>query len=163
MVNPSQRKNPNLKYNIFILFALVLVSCTHNEVFFEFHSLKNADWNREDPGIFEVNITDNQARYDVSVEVRNDDNYSFQNIWLSVDIKTPQGNVRKDTISADLADIYGKWYGKGISIHSLSIPYETGIQYPDTGKYVYTIRQGMRENPLKGISDIGLKISKNTQ
>ena len=69
---------------------------------------------------------------------------------------------RADTISADLADVYGKWYGKGMSLYNLSIPYETSVLFPDTGIYVYSIRQGMRENPLKGITDIGLKVSKKS-
>jgi gliding motility-associated lipoprotein GldH len=149
-----------LKYFLFLPIWSALIACSHEELFFEFHSVKNAQWNREDAAVFEVNIENHANRYDLSLEVRNDDDYPFQNIWLFVDLKTPEGSVRTDTINADLADIYGKWYGKGLSLHTLSIPYETGFRFPNPGIYTYTIRQGMRENPLKGISDIGLKVSK---
>jgi len=150
------------KLLVFASMIMGIVSCSHKEIFFEYHSFTNAEWNRDDPVVFDVKIEDNSQPYDVSVELRNDDTYPFSNIWLFVDYKMPNGNSRTDTIGADLADIYGKWYGKGLSLYNLSIPYETTILFPDTGTYIYSIRQGMRENPLKGISDIGLKVSKKS-
>ena len=150
------------KLVIFIPAILWIVSCSHREIFFEYHSFANAEWNRYDPVVFNVKIEDNSQPYDISLSLRNNDAYPFSNIWLFIDYKTPDGNSRTDTIGAELADVYGKWYGKGLSLYSLSIPYETSILLPDTGVYVYSIRQGMRENPLKGISDIGLKVSKKS-
>jgi gliding motility-associated lipoprotein GldH len=155
-------QNSKLKYLLSLAALFVFIACSHEEIFFEFHSIKNAHWDREDAAVFEVNIENTANRYDISLEVRSDDDYSFRNIWLFVDLKTPGGSVRTDTINADLADIYGKWYGKGLSLHTLSIPYETQFGFPSSGTYTYTVRQGMRENPLKGISDIGLKISKKS-
>jgi len=152
--------------NVFFKLAILLstivgiVSCSHNEVFFQYHSFANTEWDRNEPAVFHVNIKDNSQPYNVSVELRNNDAYPFSNIWLFVDYKTPNGNSRSDTVGADVADVYGKWYGKGLSLYNLSIPYENMILFPDTGTYIYSIRQGMRENPLKGISDIGLKVSK---
>ena len=139
---------------------LGMFSCTHNEVFFEYHSFTNAEWNRDNPAVFHVNITDNSQPYDVSIELRNDNSYPFSNIWLFVDYKMPDGSVRADTIGVELADAYGKWYGKGMSLYNLSINYEKTVLFPDTGIYIYSITQGMRENILNGISDIGLKVSK---
>ena len=150
------------KLLIFILMITGIVSCSHKEIFFEYHSFANTEWNRDEPVVFSVKIEDNSQPYDVSIELRNNDAYPFSNIWLFVDYKTPDGNSRADTIGADLADVYGKWYGKGLSLYSLSIPYETAVLFPDTGTYIYSIHQGMRENPLKGISDIGMKVSKKS-
>lgn len=137
-----------------------MISCSHNEVFFEYHSFANAEWNRDNPAVFNVNIEDNSQPYNISIELRNNNTYPFSNIWLFVEYKMPNGTSCADSISAELADVYGKWYGKGLSLYNLSIPYETLILFPDTGTYVYSISQGMREYTLKGISDIGLKVSK---
>ena len=154
----------NAFFKLFILISMVLVniSCSHKEIFFEYHSFKSAEWNRNDTIVFHVKIKEISHPYDVSVELRNNDNYPFSNIWLFVDYKMPGGKSRTDTIGTDLADIYGKWYGTGLSLYNLSIPYETTILFPDTGTYIYSIRQGMRIDPLKGISDIGLKVSKKS-
>jgi gliding motility-associated lipoprotein GldH len=141
---------------------LGIISCSQKEIFFNYHSFSNAEWNREDTAVFNVKIEDNSRPYNVSIELRNNNDYPFSNIWLFVDYKMPDGKSRTDTVGVDLADVYGKWYGKGLSLYNLSIPYETAILFPDTGTYVYSIRQGMRENPLKGISDIGLRVSKKS-
>jgi gliding motility-associated lipoprotein GldH len=147
---------------ILLLILPCIISCSHKEIYFEFHSIGNTAWSRVDTAIFKINVENNAIPCDVSLEVRNNEEYAFRNIWLFVEIETPSGSVRRDTINADLADIYGRWYGKGLSLHTLSIPYETGFQFPYPGIYTYKLIQGMREDPLKGITDIGLKISKKT-
>jgi len=148
------------KLVIFLLSFLGIASCTHNEIFFQYHSFADAEWDRDEPAVFHVNIENNSQPYDVTIELRNNNAYPFSNIWLFVDYKTPNGNSRSDTIGAGLADVYGKWYGRGLSLYNLSIPYKTSVLFPDTGTYIYSIRQGMKENLLNGISDIGLKVSK---
>ena len=153
-------RNAFLKLFIFCSIVGGLFSCSRKEVFFNYHSFANAEWNLNDPAVFNVTIEDNSQPYDVSIELRNNDNYPFSNIWLFIDKKAPGGNNRTDTIDVNLADVNGKWYGKGLSLYNLSILHETSVLFPDTGIYVYSITQGMKENPLKGISDIGLKVSK---
>ena len=154
----------SLIFKLFILLLMIsgIISCSHNEVYFEYHSFANSEWNRNDEAVFQVNIEDNLQPYNLSVELRNSNSYQFSNIWLFVDYRMPDGTSRKDTINAELADAYGKWYGKGFSLYNRSITYKTSFLYPDTGIYVYTISQGMRENTLKGISDIGFKVSKKS-
>ena len=139
-----------------------IASCSRNEFFFKYHSFANAEWDQNNPVVFDVKIDDNSQPYDVLIELRNNNDYPFSNIWLFIDYKTPAGHNRTDTIGVDLADIYGKWYGEGLSLYNLSIPYETSVFFPDTGRYIYSIYQGMRDNPLKGISDIGLKVLKKS-
>jgi gliding motility-associated lipoprotein GldH len=140
--------------------SVFFLSCSQKEVFYEFRSFPQAEWDQQEAVRFEVPVSDNSIPYDIFLEIRNNNSYSYRNLWLFIDYRNPGGQFRSDTVYVDLADIYGKWYGKGISLYNYSFPYELGVQYPDTGKQVYTIRQGMRDNPLKGISDVGLKISK---
>jgi gliding motility-associated lipoprotein GldH len=146
---------------IIFLFGLLflLAACSEEETFSEFRSFPNAEWDKQEAIRFEVPIHDISTPYNVLLELRNNNNYPFRNIWLFIDYKTPSGSMRSDTLTTDLADIYGKWYGTGMSLYSYSFPYQVNVQYADTGIYVYTIRQGMRENVLKGISDIGLTVS----
>ena len=143
---------------LFILFS----ACSGKEVYSDFRSLPNSEWDSREAIRFKVPIKDVSKPYNVLLEIRNTNDYPFSNLWLFVDYQTHQGEVRSDTLQVELADIYGKWYGKGISLYAYSFPYELNVQYPDTGTYVYTIRQGMRKNPLKGISDIGLIIREKT-
>jgi gliding motility-associated lipoprotein GldH len=142
------------------VFFFLFSTCTQNEIYFEFRSLAKGEWDKQEVLRFEVPVSDIASTYDVLLEVRNNNDYPFRNLWLFVDYQMPDGKIRSDTIDVELADIYGKWYGKGINLYTYTFPYEWNVQYPDTGIYIYTVRQGMRINPLKGISDLGLKILK---
>ncbi len=139
-------------------FMLLASSCTHDEVYSGFCSFPKAVWEKDNPALFNVDINDASARYSLTFEIRNNDEYPFRNLWLFIDVFTPSGDILKDTVDIELADIYGKWYGTGLSLYTYSFPYQSTFQYPDTGRYVYTIRQGMREEALLGISDIGLTV-----
>ena len=145
-----------------LLLILCLCSCSNEEIFYEFHSFEKGEWTREEPAVFTLNVTDTLSYYTLDLVLRNDDSYAYQNIWLFIDRKNPEGEIRSDSLNVELADVYGKWHGKGLSLYSLSIPYLSSLRYDSGGDYTYTIRQGMRENPLKGVSDIGLKLSKQT-
>ena len=146
----------------FSIFLLCFFACSKSDVFFEFRSTENGSWDRSKPAIFEINISDTIKSYSLDLIVRNNDDYAFQNIWLFIDRKDPKGIFTSDSLTIELADAYGKWHGKGLSIYSLTIPYQSDVLFSDSGCYTYTIRQGMRKNPLRGISDIGLRLSKNS-
>jgi gliding motility-associated lipoprotein GldH len=143
---------------VYLLF--ILTACSGDEVFSEYHSFPEASWSQKEKVSFAVNIEDSLQHYAVFIELRNNNHYPFRNIWLFVDFATPDGKQRRDSIEVNLADEYGKWYGSGISLYTYSFFYEKDIQYPTTGTYNYSITQGMREDPLTGISDIGLTIKK---
>ncbi|MDR1526115.1 MAG: gliding motility lipoprotein GldH [Dysgonamonadaceae bacterium] len=148
------------RYIIALFICLLLPACSQPEVFSEFRSFSDARWDKREAIRFETSIRDISVPYRVMIELRNNDYYPFRNLWLFIEYQTPGGSVRTDTLCTDLADAYGKWYGTGISLYSYSFPYQINVQYPDTGTYSYTIRQGMRADVLKGITDIGLRISK---
>jgi gliding motility-associated lipoprotein GldH len=86
--------------------------------------------------------------------------YPFKNLWLFYDLIKPDGARIKDTIEVSLADDFGKWTGSGITIYQNAFALRNGYIFPDTGQYSIIFRQGMRENNLKGIEDIGLIIEK---
>ena len=139
---------------------LLLTACTKHEIFSEFRSFPKAEWNKQQAVGFEVPVHDISVPYNVSIELRHNNQYPFSNIWLFIEYQTPSGSTRADTLGTYLADAYGKWQGKGISLYSCSFPYQQNVQYPDTGTYIYTIRHGMRADVLSGISDIGICVTK---
>ncbi len=150
------------KYNyagsILILLAM-LFSCTDHNMYHHYESIKSSAWNEHEAYLFDVEVSDTLSVYDVFIEIRNNDSYPYENLWLFVSFETPWNNRRKDTLDCRLADPYGQWFGKGFSQYTLSVPYEKSVVFPRSGTYSYTIRQGMREEKLKGITDIGVRIS----
>jgi gliding motility-associated lipoprotein GldH len=143
-----------------LLLLLLLTSCAKDEIFSDFRSFPDAEWNKQKAMRFEATVREISIPYDLIIELRHNNQYPFRNIWLYVECQTPSGSLQTDTMGGILADSYGKWYGKGLSLYSYSLKYQENVQYPDSGTYVYTIRHGMRSDMLKGVSDIGLRISK---
>lgn len=142
----------------FALSLLCIVSCADKEVYYRFQSFHESDWHKDSLIHFEVPVVDSLSLHDVYVEIRNNNRYPYRNLWLFVDFELPSGDIRRDTMECILADDYGKWYGKGLSLFDLTIPYDESVRYPHTGNYKYTLRQAMRDDVLHGISDIGVKI-----
>ena len=148
------------KFFVFILCSLILSACLDQNTHIDFRSFKNTEWDKDNICQFEFNISDTINPHQIFIETRNNNSYPYSNIWLFVDIKTPLGNLRKDTIGFDLADNFGKWYGQGISLYKLEVVYEKSFIFRQPGTYVFSIKHGMRDDVLKGISEIGIKLTK---
>lgn len=93
--------------------------------------------------------------------MRHADSYKFSNLYLFINSYFPGGSHTRDTIELILADHTGKWYGSGFgNIKEYQVLIRKGVVFPVTGVYKIGIEQGMRENNLLGIEDIGIRIER---
>ena len=137
-----------------------LSSCSHNEMYYQYQSFQKASWHKDSIARFEVLVSDTLSTFDIDVKIRNNNSYQFENLWLFVDFTLPSGESRRDTLECILADHFGKWEGKGFSLYDLEKSYKSNVRYPQSGVYTYSIQHGMRQDVLKGISDVGIRILK---
>jgi gliding motility-associated lipoprotein GldH len=152
-----------LLFPLFIgAFALFLCSCDSRRFYEENHVIRNGLWNRYETVRFEVKIPDTLTRYDFYLNVRNDFDYPYSNLYFFVHTILPDGTADRDTVECQLADYSGKWYGKGIgSVKFNRFLFEKGIRFRKAGRYVFEFEQAMRTIDLKGIRDIGLRIERS--
>ena len=154
------------KCSSYIISAIIVLclfsSCGKNTVFCEYKPVHNKIWNKQDIRSFSFGIEDNSIAYDISLQLRNNDMYPYQNLWLLCEeLQISSTYIKNDTIEFMLADSFGKWNGSGITLFQNNIPLRNKYHFPDTGKYIINIRHGMRDDNLKGIEDIGLLIEKS--
>jgi len=144
------------------MFALLLLfSCSRNEVFFAFQPIPSNGWGVKDTLFFRPVIEDTVSAYDVFIEVRNDNRYAYQNLWLYVTDSIGKDSLQTVPVEVLLANDFGKWNGKGFSfVYELSVPYLQNIRFPHAGEYPIAIRHGMENDPLAGIKNIGVRIVK---
>jgi gliding motility-associated lipoprotein GldH len=109
-----------------------------------------------------VPITDTTATYNVYVNVRNTSEYPYQNFWFFIEKSfDTQPTVSKDTVECYLAYDNGKWIGNGVgAAFDMPVLIEQNLKFAAAGTYRYKIYQGMREDNLQGIRDIGLRVEK---
>lgn len=155
-------KSP-LKLNLlFILgIASVCFSCESPALYDQYQAIENTSWDKDKEYYFTFEVEDISVPYDLVLEVRNNNLYPYQNLWLFYNEEQPIGPLKKDTIECMLADEFGKWYGHGISLFQSSFPLRQAYYFPHEGQYTFSFRQGMRHDALPGIQEIGLRIEKS--
>lgn len=140
---------------------LTLSSCNSNVIFNKSVNIDKA-WNKNDSINFDFEITDTLAEYNFYINIRHSVAYAYRNIYFFVRTEFPNGNVSRDTIECLLADVRGKWYGKGLGdIKENKILIRKNLQFPVSGFYHINFVQAMREDELSGLSDVGIQISKS--
>jgi len=141
--------------------AMILYSCGQKDFFVRNYPVENELWPVEHFYRFEVPVTDTSGVYNIYLQVRNDGRYEYSNLWLFVRTNSPTGASLRDTVECRLADEHGRWAGRGSGGRfSLEIPLRYRVRFPNPGLYLFEIDHGMRDQELKYITDIGLRIEK---
>ncbi len=144
----------------FILLLIVsLASCDRKRVFEAYRELDEKGWHKDSVVVFNALLTDTIKNHNLYVNIRNKGTYPYSNLWLFLTIQSPDGTAKTDTVEFTLAEPSGKWKGSGIGgLHDNQIPYKSSVYFPHMGEYVFSLKQGMRDNVLPGIRDIGVRI-----
>lgn len=118
-------------------------------------------WSADSVVGWAVKVTDISEPYTIDLGLRHSSSYDFSNLYLIVTIQGPDGAQVVDTLSYPLANALGEWYGKGFAdTKELILPYRRNAQFADTGEYRFTLRHGMRQDPLEGIKQLSLELYK---
>ena len=142
---------------ITILISLSFCACNHNTLYSHFLPVSPIGWQQDSVLTYTFPVHDTLNHYDVIICVRHMETYPYQNMWLFC--ACGLDSLKHDTIEFFLADDRGKWLGNGSNQYvEMPVLYEQNILFPDTGLYNFTIQHGMRDERLKGVSDIGLII-----
>ena len=153
-----------MRSKLFVGFLVVfacLSSCDEGEVYYRFHPIKNSSWSKQATANFLIDslTVDPDKRYDIVLEIVNNNQYLYQNIWLLVQQNITDTTFVSDTVEITLADSHGKWLGKGSAgLYQLSVPYKASVALDSTRAYLVRIRQVMKDNPIKGIEKVGVLI-----
>ena len=148
--------------NIFLLIgmSIVLFACNMNSIYDESITIEKNSWYKEDLAKFEVAIDDTLQTYDFYVNIRNTTDYRYSNLYIFLNTRFPNNNLSRDTIEFMLADIEGKWLGKGWgAVKENSILLSTNMRFPLKGIYEFRLQQAMRVDTLKGISNVGIRVT----
>jgi len=124
-----------------------------------FAPIKNG-WHQDSIVQFTVPVKDTSMQYFVSMKIRHNADYAYENVYLFRTISSASGIEYQDTVDLILADETGKWLGEGVGeVKTMQWGYGRGaLRFNNTGKYTFSLQQGMRDSVLVGIMDVGLSI-----
>ena len=148
----------------------MLTSCERNTIYSAAQTIPLEGWNADSAASFSFRVSDLTPAYDIIIFVRHKDDYPYQNLWLIVDLCKSAASAdtlpaeticRCDTIEFYLADQRGRWLGSGTGkLKQMPVLYEQSHHFTDTC-CTMTIRHAMRDETLRGVNDVGLKITKS--
>lgn len=153
-----------------ILLALVLttlVSCK-KEAFYDSYQSVNGAWSKSDVKSFTVAQEDILSGYNLFLNVRNNKEYAFSNLFVIVSVEQPNQTIWVDTLEYQMAKPDGTLLGTGFSdIKENKLWVKENYVFPTKGEYTFKVEQVVREigdvegvESLKGISEIGIQIEK---
>jgi len=146
--------------SLLMLASYFFFSCNKDIVFCDFQSVPDKNWNKQSEFLFQFDLNDASVPYNISLQLRNNAFYPFQNLWIFSETYNSSEIIICDTIEYRLVDEFGKWTGNGISLFQNQFPLQTNYHFPDSGTYTIRICHGMPDERLKGIENIGLLIKK---
>ena len=96
---------------IFLLLILTGLSCDRDRVFDEYKPISKTSWHKDSLVEFNLGEIDSLKDYNLFINLRNNSDYRFSNIFLITEIQFPQGKVLSDTLEYEMTNPDGSWLG----------------------------------------------------
>lgn len=149
-----------------ILLLVVFISCNSNKTFDQYESIEGNEWLSENKIEFTVANQDTISAKNVFINIRNNKDYEFSTLFLIAKIEFPKGTKIVDTLEYEMTDALGNWLGSGYTdIKENKLFYKENVLFSEKGDYKFSIQHATRsindiygENPLKGVTNVGLSI-----
>ncbi|UOK43223.1 MULTISPECIES: gliding motility lipoprotein GldH [Flavobacterium] len=160
-----------IQNNRFLIFgfalSLSLFSCDKKRVFDEYREI-DGSWHKKQKVSFAFEQKDTIQDYNMFVNIRNNNDYPYSNLFLIVSMLQPDGVTKVDTLEYQMANPDGTLMGEGFSdVKESKLWYKENARFPKAGKYVVSIQQAVRETgkvsgveQLQGVSEVGFRIEK---
>jgi gliding motility-associated lipoprotein GldH len=156
-----------INYIFIVLIASLFVSCDKERVFDQYEKL-DGSWKKKDTILFSFEQNDTLKPYNLFLNVRNNNDFPFSNLFLIVSLKQPDNLTKTDTLEYLMANPDGSLMGTGFSdVKESKLWYLENFVFKKPGKYEIRIQQAVRETgeitgveELNGITEVGFRIEK---
>lgn len=154
--------------NSFLILGLILMvsSCDKTRVFDEYKEL-DGKWKKDNKLSFTFDQKDTVSKYNLFINVRNNNSYPYNNLFLIVQLQEPGSKlVKVDTLEYPMANPDGSLMGDGFTdVKESKLWYKEKVRFPKPGKYTVSIQHAVRKggevpgvNELEGVTDVGFRI-----
>jgi len=150
---------------LFVLMVFFAISCDKKLVFDEYKSIGNS-WHQDSILTFKLPKLENEKRYNLFLNVRDNNDYPFDNLFLIVSLEQPNKKVIVDTLEYKMANPDGTLMGEGFTdIKESKLFYKENVSFNQKGKYKIHVQQAVRQTGkiagvenLNGITEIGFRV-----
>lgn len=125
----SRTQSRKLKGIIAVLTCSLFFSCENPALYDQYQAINNITWEKDKEYYFTFEVKDISVPYDLTLEVRNNNLYPYQNLWLFCSEEQPIGPLRRDTIECILADEFGNGTGMAFPYIKAAFPSIRNISF----------------------------------
>ena len=142
-----------------LLLLLACTACNFSSTREKYKMLADEVWERDSNYRFEFDITQ-PGRYLMSTCVRHTTAYKQRNISCYLTISYRGSELNSINTDVLMADENGQWIGQGLGgLKTVVQPIKEIFHFDSTGIYTVEVRHRMKDKQLKGIKNIGIKIT----
>lgn len=147
-----------LGFFLLLLFA----SCGRVDVFEKNTTIPSYAWSRNYHANGEFLIVDTASQYNIYVVLRHLDKYPYNNIWLNIGLKSPGDSMYYQKVNLSLGNDVLGWEGTGMNDIWEVRKLISGRprRFKKKGQYRFDISHIMRDEPLKGVMSVGIRVEK---
>jgi gliding motility-associated lipoprotein GldH len=156
------KKNCTVIFLLFTFCFLLFSSCTRLAVYEKDATIPKYEWQYNFVPSFSFTISDTAAEYNLYIVLRHTDAYEYNNICLNVGSQFPADTLSYQRFDLPLATDATGWEGTGMDdIWELRKSITHGpFRFNKQGIYKFTVAQAMREDPLKNVMSVGIRVEK---
>lgn len=154
---------------------MLLSSCTTIDLYERVTAVPRQQWQSNFKPQFSFEIKDTAVPYQIFILLRHNNQYKYNNIWVTLSAKATADTAQKLSLELPLANKEG-WLGTGmddIFAHRIRVGGEAekfsflkqaadGYYFTKAGEYTFTLEQIMRDDPLPNVLNVGLRLEKKT-
>lgn len=157
-----------IKSNFLIaICCFIFVSCGKSSFYDEYVSL-GSSWDENTEVNFSFEAPDTTSYFNMFIQLRNNRNYGFSNVFLIVKTEAPDQTTIIDTLEYAMTKPDGTFLGTGFSdLKENKLFFREKVRFDQLGEYQIGIRHAVRRigaiegvGRLEGVTDVGFKIEK---
>ncbi len=153
-------RNTLLYIGYCVVIATLVTACQWDTVYNHYEPTPVAGWEKNDTLTFVIDPIKESGSYMEEIGLRISGDYPFTGLNLIVEQTLPKSHeTRSDTLSCSLIDQRGNAKGRGIS-HYQYLFHLTTLHLEAGEKLHVAIRHDMKREILPGISDIGVRLTR---
>ena len=143
------------------LFLLVAGCSDKKAVIDQNIAIADHNWTYANRLLFSVNVDDEKAAYNAYMNLRVTSDYRYSNMFVLISETGPDKKTVVKRYELKLASKDGEWLGEGTgNLYSYQLIFLNNYKFKEKGIYQFHIEQNMRDNPLREVSDVGLRVEK---
>jgi gliding motility-associated lipoprotein GldH len=141
------------------VIVALLSGCDANSLIDTNMSMPARNWNYANKVKAVIEIKDAGKPVSIYLKLRHTSDYKYANIFVLFHLNGAGLKKQSRRYQYRLAATDGQWNGAGSgNLYTNVLPLLTNYRFPAPGKYELEIEQNMRDNPLKEVSDAGIKV-----